>query len=81
MRDFLDRKILVGDTVVYPHRARSVMVLKKAVVNALGALTVHCTNENGRNIVIQHPERSVSLPPAPIAPPPPGSFTMTRSKE
>ena len=69
MRDFMDRKIVVGDTVVYPHRARSVMVLKKATVTAFGATAIHATNENGRNVVLLHPERCVSFPPpAPLNP-------------
>ncbi len=63
MRDFLDRKILVGDTLVYPHRTGSLMVLKKATVTAFGATTIHCINENGRNIVLLHPERCVSMLP------------------
>lgn len=63
MRDFLDRKIVVGDTVVYPHRAGSLMVLKKAMVTAFGATTIHGINENGRNITLLHPERCVTSPP------------------
>ncbi len=67
MRDFLDRKILVGDTLVYPVRTRSTMVLKKATVMAFGATTIHCTNKNGRNVVISTPGRCLSIPPCPAS--------------
>ncbi len=76
MRDFLDRKILVGDTVVYPHRTGSLMVLKKATVTAFGSTTIHGTNENGRHITLMRPERCVSIPA-----PSDRSFAMTYSKE
>ncbi len=81
MRDFLDRKILVGDTVVYPHRTGSLMVLKKATVTAFGSAAIHATNENGRHITLLHPERCVSVRPGDLVPTPSGSFRMTYSKE
>ena len=64
--DFMGRTIKLGDTVVYPVRRRSDMVLKKAVVcedpaSQLYAVLkgVACHNENGRRIVIRQPERCV----------------------
>ncbi len=81
MRDFLDRKILVGDTLVYPHRSRHLMILKKATVTALAVGAIHGINENGRNVIVRTPGRCVSIRPGDLVPTPSGSFRMTYSKE
>jgi hypothetical protein len=64
--DFMGRAIKVGDTVVYPVRRRSDMILKKAVVCEDPAgqsysikQGVACFNERGRRVITQQPERCV----------------------
>jgi len=64
--DFMGRRICLGDTIVYPVRRRSDMVLKKGVVSespSNAALVIKqgivCLNEKNRRVIIEKPERCV----------------------
>ena len=64
--DFMGEVLRLGDTVVYPVRRGSEMVLKSAVVsetpcasNFASIRGVHCLNSEGRRVIIQRPERCV----------------------
>lgn len=59
MRDFLEREIKVGDTLVYPVRQFSSMWLTKITVTDLSDETVHGTNDNGRRVTVSRTKRSV----------------------
>ena len=62
MKDFLERKIYVGDMLVYPVRRGSKMWLTKSRVVGLGDGFVYGVNDNGRRVTLSRPERSIIAP-------------------
>lgn len=65
MKDFLGREISPGDTLVYPVRRGSVMVLKSARVYAVSdrvlayTRAVRGTTEYEMSVELEHPTRCV----------------------
>lgn len=63
MNDCRGIRLKLGDTIVYPVRRRSQMVLKEAVVCEIpgkGCVLkqgVVCLNQRGRRVIIQQPDR------------------------
>ncbi len=61
MKDFLGRRIKVGDTLVYPVRRKSAMWLSSITVTDLADSTLHGTNRKGRRIKLSKPDRTVII--------------------
>lgn len=63
MKDFLGRRIKVGDTLVYPVRRKSAMWLSSIVVTDLAVAfsTVYGTNRKGRRIKLSKLNRTVII--------------------
>jgi len=59
LTDFLGREIKAGDTLIYPVRRGSSMVLKKITVTSPGPTYVMGVNDAGRLITLRKPERSI----------------------
>jgi hypothetical protein len=53
----LNKIIKVGKTVVYPVRRRSTLSLEKAIVTVITSNEIHGVKDNGRTVVLTHPER------------------------
>ena len=60
--DFVGNRIQIGDTIAYPVRRRSDMVLKKAVVSEVPTSSgVAALKETGQRIVVRCPERCIVI--------------------
>jgi len=66
-RDFLDRAIMAGNTIVYPVRRGSSMWLNKLVVTQVDAEHVTGLNSNGRWITIHNLQNCVVVNPSPVS--------------
>jgi len=60
--DFVGNRIQIGDTIAYPVRRRSDMVLKKAVVcEAPTERGIAALKEDGQRVLIRVPERCIVI--------------------
>jgi len=60
--DFIGNRIQIGDTVAYPVRRRSEMVLKRAIVRAMpNDNGIECLKEDGQRVNLRHPARCIVI--------------------
>lgn len=59
MKDFLEREIKVGCTLVYPVRRKSKMWLTKIQVTDLGDETIRGVNDKGHRVTLSRSNRSI----------------------